>query len=77
MYSKRLKERFKDFVLRKAEGSVKYGHVNNDMWICVFYLHGMLAAVCITENVEDYFSIDSESFRYVYNSIVEYRKGVC
>lgn len=76
MYSKELKKRFKDFVLRRAVASARYGYIRGDMWECVFYLQGMAAALAITQNFDDYFNVDSESFRYVYNSLVEYRKGV-
>ena len=77
MYKKRLKERFWKQVIRQAEIASVVGDVGKHMWICINYFDGMNAALCITHQYDCYMtSFTIEKFEYIFNSLVEYRKGV-
>lgn len=78
MYSKKLKQYFRNMVIRQA--NLVNAGLDFDMckWICLYYSDGLNDAMCITHQYDSYFkTISSDDFEYVFRSIVEYSKGVC
>lgn len=76
MYSKKLKRYFKNFVIRQAEIAMWTGGVDECKWICLYYLSGLKAGMVIAEHYESYVnSFTTETFDYIFRSLVELRKG--
>lgn len=78
MYYKKLREYFKKMVIRQADLANAFGDIDNFKWICLYYLDGMNDALYVTYQYHHCVpTFSSESFEYIFRSIVEYRKGVC
>ena len=77
MYKKELKERFRRFVIRQAKLASLIDDVDNCMWNCLYYFAGMNDAIFISGHYESYMRpYTTESFEYIFKSLVEYRKEV-
>lgn len=77
MYQKELKKRFRKIVNRQANLAKNTGQFSTCMWICIYYFEGLNDAVYTTRNFLSYVEpFTTESFEYIFRSIVEYRKGV-
>ena len=77
MFKKEIKERFRDMIIRQAKLAAVNGDFDICMWICLYYFDGLNDAIYTTKqygSAMDY--ISSENFRYIFHSIVEFRKGV-
>lgn len=76
MYSKKLKRFFKNFVIRQAEIAKQTGCVDECKWICLYYLNGLKLGMIIAEKYDNYVNyFTTESFEYVFRSLVELKKG--
>lgn len=77
MYKKDLKERFRKMVNRQANLAIENNDIDMCMWICLYYFDGLNDAAYTTQQYGSYMKdISTDNFRYIFNSIVEYRKGV-
>lgn len=79
MYKKELKERIREMVTRQAKLAAVNGDGDVDicMWICLYYFDGLNDAVYTTKQYDSAVKyISTENFRYIFHSIVEFRKEV-
>lgn len=76
MYSKKLRGYFKKYVINQSLFAARFGHVQECIWICLGYLAGLehgMAAIGNYDNIVNPFF--TESFEYIFRSLVEYRRG--
>ena len=77
MYTKALKRYFRKMVIRQAEFAKITGDIDECKWMCLYYLSGLECGMTITRNYDSYvMNFTTESFEYIFKSLVEYRKEV-
>lgn len=77
MYKKELKKRFMDFVLYQADLVVSGIDKRQSFWACVYY-HDALRTAALVMDTSSYLGfLPIVRFKSVFDSICEYRKGVC
>lgn len=77
MYTKKIKKRFRDFVIMQADLTVQGISEQECFWHCVYYASGLREALIVVN--DDYRTIPLFSiskFRKIFSVICDYRKGV-